>query len=187
MIFANVPAFKPKRSKKNLHIHARCSSCHTLKSLFIFHVRTYKNIRAFWDMILLLVPLGDLSLHLKDPTTFINVNFFLNRILAPRRIWKLEDNKLLYLFSVEVFCDPLCWWHAIEILFGEFKVSRIWHSSGSLLLPVLCLLLELCEVLVNELHKQVALDGRLRTCVLSECDGKLSERSTQAGYKWTTK
>jgi len=35
----------------------------------------------------------------------------------------------------------------------------------------------------NELHKQVALDGRLRTCVLSECDGKLSERSAQTGYK----
>lgn len=132
---------------------------------------------------LLLLPVGDPSLHLRDPTAFINVNYVSNRIVAPRRIWKLEENTLLYLFSVEVFCDPLCWWQTIEILFGEFKVSRIWHSSGSLAQTVLCLLLELCEVLVNELHKQVALDGRLRTCVFSECDGTLSERSTQTGYE----
>jgi hypothetical protein len=56
----------------------------------------------------------------------------------------------------------------IEFLFSEFKVSRIWHSSGGFVQPELCLLLQLCEVLVSELHRQVGLDGRLRTCVHSE-------------------
>jgi hypothetical protein len=154
-----------------------------LKSLVIFHVKTHKNIRDFSDIMLLLVPIGELSLHLGDTTAYVSMKYVSNGIVAPRRIWKLEEYTLLHLFSVEVLCDTLCWWHAIEILFSEFKVSRIWHSSGSLVQPMLCLLLEICEVIVNELHKQVALDGRLRTCVLSECDGKLSERSTKPGYK----
>ena len=139
MIFANVPAFKLNKIEKKIQLPARCCFCLNPKSFVTFQVRTYKNNRVFWDITILLVPLRDLSLHLRDPTTFINVNFFLKQILAPRRIWKLEEYTLLYLFSVEVFCHPLCWWHAIEILFGEFKVSRIWHSSGSLVQPVLCL------------------------------------------------
>jgi len=40
---------------------------------------------------LLLVPLGDPSFRLRDTTTFINVNYAPNRIVAPRRIWKLEE------------------------------------------------------------------------------------------------
>jgi len=38
---------------------------------------------------LLLLPLGDPSLRLRDPSAFINVSYVSNRIVAPRRIWKL--------------------------------------------------------------------------------------------------